>query len=412
MQDQQGRLKNSVHYVKKSHFCLVKLPQILPLKTNWCCLPLTCFLLMGLFACGRPTPTEKETNNTEVSPQPSSTLTFFDITLEQADEVGQPLWQVQAKKATYTQEKQIAHLETPVGELYQDGKLVYQIQSKRADIKQDGKQLFLKGQIVAKDPENGITLKGNELEWRPQENLLIVRNQLNGTHKQVQAKAQEVKVFTREQRLQFTGGVVANSTDPAVRIRTEELIWQVSQEKLIAQRPIVDRYHQNQITDSGRGDTAELNLKTKIVNIKKNAEINLLQPPTQIVSDSVIWDMNTENITSNSPVRIVQRQENITVTANQGKMKTADKVITLTGNVNAVGQRQQSLKSDQLTWHLNKKLLLANGNIIYTQLEPKLNFRGQTAVGNLETENIVVKGDLSGKRVVTQIVPPAYVPKN
>ena len=56
--------------------------------------------------------------------------------------------------------------------------------------------------------------------------------------------------------------------------------------------------------------------------------------------------------------------------------------------------------------------LLANGNIIYTQLEPKLNFRGQTAVGNLETENIVVKGDLSGKRVVTQIVPPAYVPKN
>ena len=37
---------------------------------------------------------------------------------------------------------------------------------------------------------------------------------------------------------------------------------------------------------------------------------------------------------------------------------------------------------------------------------PKLTFQGETAVGNLETENIVVKGGNStGGRVVTEIIP-------
>jgi lipopolysaccharide assembly outer membrane protein LptD (OstA) len=94
------------------------------------------------------------------------------------------------------------------------------------------------------------------------------------------------------------------------------------------------------------------------------------------------------------------------VTANQGKMKIPENTVYLTGNVNAVGKRSQSLKSNQLTWYLDKKLLEAQGNIIYRQIEPKLTFQGETAVGNLETENIVVKGGNSSEsRVVTEIIP-------
>ncbi|MEH1999412.1 MAG: LPS export ABC transporter periplasmic protein LptC [Nostoc sp.] len=368
-------------------------------------LPLTFLLIFGLVACGGKSPPASQ-QNTGGSANQDSNLTFFDVTLEQADEVGRPIWKVRATRAKYTKEKQIGQAESPYGELYQDGKVVYQIKADVADIEQNGKQLFLKGKIFAIDPSNGIVLQGNELEWRPQEDLLIVRNQINGSHKQLQAVAQEARVKTREQRMEFSGGVVANSTDPQMQVRTEHLIWKIKEEKLIGDRPIqIDRYKDNKISDRGKGNSAEVNLKTKIATVRQNAQLELLDPPLQIASNSMTWNMNSETVTTNSPTRIFQRAENVTVTANQGEMKIPQKTVYLTGNVNAVGQRRQSLKSNTLTWYLDNKLVEAQGNVVYRQVDPPLNFMGETAVGNLQTENIVVKGGSSSGRVVTEIIP-------
>ncbi|MCC5608074.1 LPS export ABC transporter periplasmic protein LptC [Nostoc sp. CHAB 5834] len=368
-------------------------------------LPLIFFLIFGLVSCGGKSPTASQ-QNTAGSSNEDSNLTFFDVTLEQADEVGRPIWKVRAKQAKYTKEKQIGQAESPYGELYQDGKVVYQIKADVADIEQDGKQLFLKGRIFATDPSNGIVLQGNELEWRPKEDLLIVRNQINGSHKQLQAVAQEARVKTREQRIEFSGKVVANSTDPQLQVRTEHLIWNIKEEKLIGNRPLqIDRYKDNKISDRGKGNSAEVNLKTKIATIQQNAQLDLLNPPVQITSNSMTWNMNAETVTTNSPVRMFQRAENLTVTANQGEMKIPQKTVYLTGNVNAIGQRRQSLKSNTLTWYLDNKLVEAQGNVVYRQIDPRLNFTGETAVGNLQTENIVVKGGTSSGRVVTEIIP-------
>ncbi|WP_414752356.1 LPS export ABC transporter periplasmic protein LptC [Anabaena sp. CCY 9910] len=374
-------------------------------KVNWYHLPLTIFLIIALVACGVKSPNNTQSNNSDTTNRESN-LTFFDVILEQADEVGRPVWRVKAKQAQYTKEKQIGEAESPYGELYQDGKVVYQVKAEKADIEQDGKQLFLKGKIVATDPKNGIVLYGNELEWRPQEDLLIVRNKINGTHKQVQAVAQEARVKTREQRMEFSGQVVANSVDPQMQMRTEHLIWQIQEQKLIGDRPIqIDRYKNKQISDRGRGNSAEVNLKTKIATINKNAQIDLLEPPAQITSNSMNWNMNTETVTTKSPIRIFQRVENLTVTANQGEMRIPQKTAYLTGNVNAVGKRRQTLNSQKLTWYLDRKLVEAQENVVYRQVDPALTFKGETAVGNLDTENIVVKGGNSGDRVVTEIIP-------
>ncbi|MDZ8033496.1 MAG: LPS export ABC transporter periplasmic protein LptC [Nostoc sp. DedQUE08] len=368
-------------------------------------LPLTFLLVFALVACGGKSPPASQ-QNTADSSNKDSNLTFFDVTLEQADEVGRPIWKVRAKTAKYTKEKQIGQAESPYGELYQDGKIVYQIKADVADIEQDGKQLFLKGKIFATDPSNGIVLQGNELEWRPKEDLLIVRNKINGSHKKLQAVAQEVRVKTREQRMEFSGGVVANSIDPQMQVRTEHLIWNIKEEKLIGDRPLeIDRYKDNKISDRGKGNSAEVNLKTKIATIQKNAQLDLLDPPMQIASNSMTWNMNAETVTTNSPTRMFQRAENVTVTANQGEMKIPQKTVYLKGNVNAVGQRRQSLRSNTLTWYLDNKLVEAQGNVVYRQIDPPLNFVGETAVGNLQTENIVVKGGSSSGRVVTEIIP-------
>jgi LPS export ABC transporter protein LptC len=368
-------------------------------------LPLTFSLLIGLFGCAGGYRIAEQAKDSDSSPQESH-LKFFDVTLEQADEVGNRLWKVRAKKATYTQERQIGEAENPIGELYQDGKPVYEIQAERADIEQDGQRLLLKGKIVATDPKNGIVLQGNELEWLPQEDLLIVRNQINGTHKQLKAVAQEARVKTREQRIEFSGSVVAKSVDPKMEMRTENLIWQISEEILMSEHAIqIDRYKNNQITDRGKGDAAQINLKTQIATIKKNAQLNLLEPPTEIASNSMTWDMKTEIVKTHSPVSVVQRAENVTVNANRGEMKIPQRIVNLTGNVKAIGQRRQTLKSNQLSWYLDQKLLVAQGNVVYRQVDPPINFTGETAIGNLQTEDIVVKSGNSGSRVVTEIIP-------
>ncbi len=369
-------------------------------------LPLILCLLLGLVACGGQPPKQTE-QTASPSPESESNLTFFDVTLEQADEVGKPIWKVKAKQADYTKEKKTAQVTSPYGELYQDGKIVYNVKAETAEIQQDGKQLFLKGNVVATDPKNGVVLRGNELEWRPQDDLLIVRNQINGTHKQLKAVAKEARVKTREQRIDFSGGVVANSVDPALQMRTEHLIWQIKQETLITDKKVlVDRYKNQQITDRGQGDAAKVNLKTKIATITKNGQIELKEPPMQILSNSMTWNLNTDNVITNAPVRIFHRAENVTMTANKGELKIPQKTVYLTGNVNGVGQRSQSLKSQKLTWYLDKKLVEAQGQVVYKQVEPPMTFTGQKASGNIQTENIVVSGGGAGKnRVVTEIIP-------
>jgi len=376
------------------------------LPTNWVYLSLSLCLGLWLSACGNPSTPNQSKTNTSLPKEDETKLTFFGVALEQFDETGKPIWKVKAKEAKYTTDKQMGQAQSPEGELYQDGKVVYQIKAEKADIKQDGKQLFLQGKIVATDPRNGIVFQGNELEWRPQEDLLIVRNQLNGSHKQLQATAQEAKVKTREQRVEFSGGVLAKSTDPQLQIRTEHLIWQIKDDKLFSDRFIqIERYQDNKISGRSQGNAAEINLKTQIAILQPQAKLELVNPLMQITSNSITWNIQKENITTNSPIRVFKAADNLTVTANQGKMNIPENTVYLTGNVNAVGQRSQSLKSNQLTWYLNKKLLEAKGNVIYHQVAPKLTFQGETAIGNLETENIVVKGGNSGQKVVTEIIP-------
>jgi LPS export ABC transporter protein LptC len=368
---------------------------------------LSVLLTIGLFACSSPAkpknqagaekPTEKKSDD--------SNLTVFGGTLDATDETGRLIWRVNAQKARYTKEREMGQAENPYAELYQDGKIVYQVTAEKADIEQNGKQLLLRGKIVAIDPQNGVELRGNELEWRPKEDLLIVRNQLNVKHKQLLAVAQEARAKTREQRVDFFGGVVANSLEPPLQMRTEHLTWQVKQQKLFGDRPIqFDRYQNNKITDRGKGDSAEVDLKTKIVTITKNAQVDLAQPQVQITSNLMAWNLNSQIVTTKSPVRVFHRTENTIVTANEGELRIPQNTVYLRGNVNGVGQRRQAIKSDKLTWFLNNQQVEAQGNVVYQQADPPLTFAGDTATGNIVQEKIVVKGGNSGK-VVTEIIP-------
>ncbi len=143
-------------------------------------------LILGIGACAAPQEPQKNklAEDLKTAQQSNSTLTLNKVTLEQANEKGETFWKVNSENAVYSKDKKIVNVQKPVGKLFQDGKEIYDIQGETGQVFQEGNQVFLKGKIVATDLKNGVVLRGNELEWRPKEDVLVVRNNLTGENKQ------------------------------------------------------------------------------------------------------------------------------------------------------------------------------------------------------------------------------------
>lgn len=366
-----------------------------------------CFLTFTfLSACNNATRTEKKIKQDTAATDIEGSLVFKNITLDQADEKGRPLWKVKAKQATYSKDKKIARIEQPTGDLYQDGKVVLQVSAASGEIRQDGKIVLLKGQITASDTRNGAVFKGDDLEWYPKEDLLIVRNNLKGNHPQLQATGKEGRYFTRKQQAELLGQVAAISKDPDLQMKTEHLVWQIKEQKTNGEKRIwIERYKAKIVTDRVEADKSQIDLKTKIVTLNKNIQLTSLDPPLLMSSNSAIWNVNAETVVSDQPVRIVQQKENIILTANQGQVDLKQKVANLTGGVQAIGSKNQAkVFANQMKWDMPTQNVQASGNVIYQQVNPPFNTTGPTALGRLQDQSIVVTGG-AGTRVVTEIIP-------
>lgn len=362
-----------------------------------------CFIVLSGCRGERTTETEQAAQDDVVEQEIKSDLTFRDVTLEQADEQGRPQWKVKADEVTYRQDRAIAEVTRPKGELFQEGKAIYRIQGRKGEVRQDGKRILLRGQIVATDLKSGAVFKGDRLEWIPETGILTVRNNLKANHPQIRIAATEAQLFSRDRRLEVSGGVDAVTKDPALRLQAERLTWLIDEQNVSSDRPVqITRLLNNQPTDTAQGARAAVNLKTRVATLEQNAQLNLQDPPLQVSSNSLVWDLAQETLTSNQPVTVIHRQQQVTLTADQGRMDIRQRIFYLTQAVRAVGQQNQSqLTTDRLTWTIPTQEVVAEGNVNYSQLNPPLKVQGPRAVGKLENQTIVV----SGGGVVTEIIP-------
>ena len=93
-----------------------------------------------------------------------------------------------------------------------------QVKGQKGEVQQNGQTIFLHGQIVATDTRDGLVMKGDELEWQPHKDLVIVRNNLTGTHRQLKLVAKEGRLFTRTQRLGVAGSGAGASNEPQSKV--------------------------------------------------------------------------------------------------------------------------------------------------------------------------------------------------
>jgi LPS export ABC transporter protein LptC len=341
--------------------------------------------------------------------EPEPGLTLRDVTLEQPDDNGQPLWRVRGATVTYSSNQEVAYITRPDGELFQDGEIIYEVVADTGEVRENGSVILLRGNIVATGVKNGSVLRGNEMEWRPQEDVLIMRGQITGTHPQLRAAAQEARVFNRENRMELVGDVVANTvvadaqTEPWLKLQAQELVWFWQEERIDSPQPLrVEQFKQNAITDVVTGQQGTVNLADQIVNLRGQVAMQMLEMPLNMTSEALDWQVADDQVTINQPLTLVQPERDIRITARQGRMDLAQQEVFLSQEVVAVGATNQSrLTSDRLSWNVETETVVAEGRVNYRQANPSINLNGNRAVGRLDDQTILVDGG----RVVTEIVP-------
>lgn len=362
----------------------------------------------GLVGCQSPQPSQPTTSEDRPPSQEfENTLTLEDVVLEQVDEEGQLLWQVQAKQASYSQQQKIATVTEPVGELFVKGELRYKIQAKQGELHQDGQRLFLRDDIVAVDLENGIVLRAQELEWIVSEQIMIVRDNVTGEHEKMQAIATEVQLFNDDKRVEFWNQVVINFKEVGVQLRTDHVLWRWEEERFISDRRVeIDRLENMVVIDRAVAKSAELDLTTAIATFQDHVQIALSSPPLQLSSDKLQWNYREQTLNSPGPMTIIDRQQQLTFSGAQGWGDLDSQIFNLIGNVLGVAKNPQAqINADLLTWYVPQQAFKAEGDVIYRQVNPPMTLRGEVATGQFSTQTVVVTGRNQGDRVVTEIFP-------
>ncbi len=359
---------------------------------------------IALGACQSSEPTATDSAPASETDALDRRIILENATLNQNDEAGQLLWQVNAARATYSQDRQQAELESLTGNLYEAGELVLQIRARQGAILRDGEEIVMRGKIEAIDPRNEAVIRAEEARWIPETNLLIARDNLTGNHPRLDVKAREGRYDAKVQSLELVGSIEAVSKDPALLLQTEALTWEVPANRLQGDRPLqIDRFVGDTVADRVVADRAEVDLDASLATLLGNVELRSVDPPLQIASESATWNVGAQVVETNEPVRIIHTAAEVDVTGNRGRLDLAERVATLSGGIEGRSQTNQAeLYADRLDWYVDTQRMEASGNVTYQQQDPPLISRGDRAEGNLKAREIAVRGT-GGGAVVSEI---------
>ena len=340
-------------------------------------------------------------------------LKLDDLVLEQAGDDGQLLWKLKAKKATYNRDKKEGEILDLSGELYQDGKPAFKISAKKGSILGDGKVLILKDNIVAVAIKDGVELKGNEMEWKPKQDLMTIKNKFTATHKKMNLEAKEGEYFSRKRQANLSGAIIANVKEPKLKLQTEKLTWLLEPETIESNSPIaIERTPEKGIVDRAKAEKGSYNLKTNVAKLETNVTIAMAKPNLNVTGQELTWDTKQQIIMAPKPMTAYSPADQVTISGDRGEVKLKERIAYLNQNVKGSSQKNQSnISTDRLIWFLDSQTFEAEGNIVYRQASPAANLVGKTAKGNLNTQDVTISGgNEPDNRVIIDIVPNNLTP--
>ncbi|TVQ58745.1 MAG: LPS export ABC transporter periplasmic protein LptC [Spirulina sp. DLM2.Bin59] len=380
-------------------------------------------LVLVLALGGCPLPVDLPAETTEATPAGyEQQLILNNATLENADEAGNVVWKVQVERAVYQDETKNAVLETVTGNFLQDGEVVLKLSADGGEITNEGQQIVLRDNIIATDPRNGVVLRCNLLYWFPEEGRVQVEDAVDGSNPELRVEAKTAQYWTEDQRVEAKDEVVITGLKTPMQARTDQVEWDIPAQKVRSETKImIDRYDPPDpptpegedaqptpvVSDRIVADQAEFNLEQEIVILTGNVESRSMDPPVQIASNQIIWNLVTRIVRSDQPLTVIDREEEITITANQGIADLAKEVVRVSGGARGVNRRRPAdLYANQMIWQIRPQEVEAVGDVIYQQTDPPLHLTGSRAVGTLHNQRIVVSGGGSSTSRVTTIIVP------
>ncbi len=360
-------------------------------------------LVSGLVACQASLPNSSLQADKES--RLDTQLVLNNAILEQSNQQTGTIWKIKAANIVYSQDKKTATLDKVVGNLIKDGKIIFKISANTGKVNNNGNVIILNEQIIASDPRNNSVIKSNAVEWRPQENLVLIKDNFTAIHPNLEVTATEGKYFTDIESLEIQKEITATTKKPALQLTSDRLVWKIPQAQIKSPNAIeIVRFDQDEkITDKLVSDRAEVNLTKHTATLNNNIELVSLQPNLQIATDSLTWNYQERVGNAKKPIQILDRDRNLSFTGNQGEVNLKQQIAKLTDGVQGINQQEDSeLYARQLTWQLNTKKIEAIGNVIYEQADPQVKLIGEKAIGSLEDNNIVITSD--NKKQVTSVI--------
>ena len=358
--------------------------------------PLPIVFLLGislsLSGCDRffrpldPTPTP--------TPQ-SEALIFNDITLEQVDPEGKKVWELEAETVTYAPETQLALVDKPTGLLFEEGKPTYRVSATSGEVDESTPTIILRGTVVLEALIDQGVLKGDQLTWKPEEEIFILEGNLTGTYEDIKFTGQRGELQNQIKTLTVTGKVVADLQDSDARLKTEALTWDMNQERVQGILPVVLEHYEadkpDQVIDRATGDGITALIPQQRFTLSPNAIVTLGESQLAIRSQSLTWDAIEERVESPGSVTVVRSTDGLEVKGNSGNFELKTQIATLVGAIEAWNPKQAArLWGDRLVWELKNDRVEATGVVRYEQGNPILKIEGDRAVGLLNSEELTV----------------------
>jgi LPS export ABC transporter protein LptC len=361
-------------------------------------------LSLVLSSCRPSTNPQQQSKPSPVAIEPK--LQLDELSFEQVDKQGKPLWKVRAEKGIYSPDRKRAQVTNLDGDLYQDGQIVLHVTAKSGEVEQEGEKVFLRGDVITKATKNNLVIVGQEVEWQPKADLLTIRDRVQANHPQFQANAERGQYFSRKQQLELSGKITAFTNEPRLAMQTEQLTWLVKDQQVIGKTATqIQRYQGQQVTATVTANSSTTSLDRKIINLLGNVQLNATKPLIQVNGESFSWDIDRELITADRPLKIVHQQEQATFTANNGQVDLPSSLATLSGDARGIATRNQAkLRADKLVWEMTSQQLVGTGNVVYQQVRPQIKFTGNRGVGKLQDQSIVISSDRR-QQVRTEITP-------
>lgn len=358
-------------------------------------------LLVSTIGCQPTTDSQSQHSPTRSDTQ----LVLNEAVLEQSNRQDGTIWKIGADSIVYSEDRQTATLNNVVGNLRQNGKIIFQIKAKTGEVRDNGNLILLKEDIVASDPRNNSAIYSGAMEWRPQENLLSIPEKLNGVRDDLKITANSGKYYTDRERLEIEGNVVATTTQPALQLKSDRLLWYIPNNSLESPGAVeIVRYDTDYtVTDRLVGDRADVDLDSDTATLKDNIELITLKPQLQVATNFFTWNYRERLGKTDRPIQILDRQRQISLTGNAGEIDFSQQIAKLQNGVKGINQpRGSQIYARQLNWNIDTERVEATGNIIYEQTDPQARLTGDKAVGTLNNNQIVVTSD--GKQQVTTVI--------